>query len=485
VAFEIASQVFAIEMASVEAIIRIPGFTPVPMAPAWLHGIATVRGSALPIVGLRHVLGTGESPFMEGSRVLVLEPRQPVGFVVDRVLGVIEIDPGRIEPPTMAFEQPGDSALVYALAREVSGYPLIMLLDLHSWVAQRLRANPHAERGCVDLSEEGRVPQHEAVRAPRARVKLLSFEVCDQEYAIGVEHVQEIVKLPDRVAYMPHAGAPMLGLAALRHGLLPLASSRAMLGLPSGQRTEHERVVVVRVGASQIGIVVDRVKQVLLAAPEDCEAMPRLLTQPADAAQIEHICRPGSGVRLISVLSAAHLTSLFGQRQPERTESGDAGASESSGEELAQLLVFRLGSVEFALRLEAVQEIIAWPAKMTCVPGNPQGVEGLANLRGTVLPLVGLRRRLHLCEDVSSDHRIIVVTIEQARIGLIVDRAMEILRVPCDTIETSPTMPREGASGLLRILNLHEQQRMLHFVDPAMLLTERALSECAAAAATP
>jgi purine-binding chemotaxis protein CheW len=484
VAFEIASQVFALEMVAVEAIIRLPAFTQVPMAPAVLHGIATMRGGMLPIISLRHVMGIEESPFTEASRVLVLEPSEPVGFVVDRTLGVIEIEPGRIEAPKGVFEQPGNAALVSAVARDVGGHPLIMLLALHSWIAERLRAIPHAGRGCVDLAERGGVRQHEAARPSRAHAKLLSFEVCDQEYAIAVEHVQEIVKVPENVARMPHASAPMLGLAVLRTGLLPLASSRAMLGLPSGRSTQHDRIVVIRVGGSQIGILVDRVREVLPAAPEEFEAMPRLLTPPADAAQIEQICRPGSGARLIQVLSAAHLMALFGQPEPARAGTVDVEASDVVSEEPSQLLVCRLGSVELALHLEAVQEIIAWPAKMTHVPCNPQGIEGLINLRGTVLPLIALRQRLHLGEDGRADPRIVVVMIGQTRIGLIVDRTMEMLRVPCGTIGTAPTMSGGDAPGLFRIVNLHEQQRMLHLVDPALLLPERVLNDCPAAAAS-
>ena len=76
-------------------------------------------------------------------------------------------------------------------------------------------------------------------------VQLVSFEVAGQEYALSIEHVQEIVQMPASIAAVPRADPHVLGIMTLREKLLPLVSLRAMLGLPPASADDRNKIVVV------------------------------------------------------------------------------------------------------------------------------------------------------------------------------------------------------------------------------------------------
>jgi len=105
-----------------------------------------------------------------------------------------------------------------------------------------------------------------------------------------------------------------------------------------------------------------------------------------------------------------------------------------------QLVVFDLGSEHFGVDIGAVDGIIKMQ-EITRVPKAPRFVEGVTNLRGSILPVVDLRRRLNLDMIENTDEtRIVVVNMEHAKIGMIVDAVSEVLTVQDDIIEPPPSM---------------------------------------------
>jgi purine-binding chemotaxis protein CheW len=134
--------------------------------------------------------------------------------------------------------------------------------------------------------------------------------------------------------------------------------------------------------------------------------------------------------------------------------------------------------------IESVQEIVRVPDVLTHVPKATAAVEGVINLRGSVLPVIDLRRRLGLAATERNDgQRIVVFLIRGVRTGFIVDAVAEVLKVPGRFIEPAPNLSSEQASLLARMANLEKQKRMLQLIDPAHLLGEGELSSMAALAA--
>ena len=105
-----------------------------------------------------------------------------------------------------------------------------------------------------------------------------------------------------------------------------------------------------------------------------------------------------------------------------------------------QLVVFELGKEHYGVDISAVESIIKMQP-ITVVPHTPSFVEGVTNLRGSVLPVIDLRKRFGLSlDDISKHSRIVVIALGKTKVGMIVDAVSEVLSVAEDAIEPPPPM---------------------------------------------
>ena len=100
-----------------------------------------------------------------------------------------------------------------------------------------------------------------------------------------------------------------------------------------------------------------------------------------------------------------------------------------------QLVIFKLDNEHYGVDIAAVESIIKIQ-DITSVPRAPEFMEGVTNLRGTVLPVIDLRRRFGLAaEESTRDTRIVVIEMNGGVVGMIVDAVTEVLRIPQEAIE--------------------------------------------------
>jgi purine-binding chemotaxis protein CheW len=115
-----------------------------------------------------------------------------------------------------------------------------------------------------------------------------------------------------------------------------------------------------------------------------------------------------------------------------------------------QLVTFRLGTEEFGLDVFAVHEILRY-TEPTPVPRAPAFVEGVMDVRGTLVPVVDLRRRFELPNaETGEDTRIVLVEFGGERLGLVVDAVSEVMRVPETAIQPPPRYIRGLAAEYVR-----------------------------------
>ncbi len=107
---------------------------------------------------------------------------------------------------------------------------------------------------------------------------------------------------------------------------------------------------------------------------------------------------------------------------------------------ILQLVTFKLGTEEFGVDILKVQEINKM-MNITKIPNAPGFIEGVINLRGKIIPIVDLRKRLGFRDQpYDKSTRIIVVELDGLVLGFIVDSVSEVLRIPENTIEPPPSM---------------------------------------------
>lgn len=100
-----------------------------------------------------------------------------------------------------------------------------------------------------------------------------------------------------------------------------------------------------------------------------------------------------------------------------------------------QFVVFKLDKEEYGLDIQRVLEIVE-PSVITRVPRAPKFVKGVINLRGEIIPVMGLRERFGLppIED-TEETRIIIFKVNESSIGAIVDAVAEVIHLSPDEIE--------------------------------------------------
>ena len=152
--------------------------------------------------------------------------------------------------------------------------------------------------------------------------------------------------------------------------------------------------------------------------------------------------------------------------------SGDESSSLSAHGTL-QLIVFTVGGEDYGLEIEKVQEVIRMkPIKK--LPKTPPFILGVMNLRGNIIPIVGLRQKFGFDSKEHNEFtRIIVVNHSQKLVGMVVDNVNQVVNVGFDSVEKNPeiinsdtkTLVRGVAKAQDRIILLVELDYLLYSID--------------------
>jgi purine-binding chemotaxis protein CheW len=129
-----------------------------------------------------------------------------------------------------------------------------------------------------------------------------------------------------------------------------------------------------------------------------------------------------------------------------------------------QLVSFMLGHEEFAvdiLNIQSINRIV----EMTKIPNSPSYVEGIINLRGKIIPIIDLRRRLNMkVEEHNKETRFIVVDINNRIVGFIVDSVCEVLRLDGNKTEPPPHLVSNVDSAFITAVG-KLKDRLLILID--------------------
>jgi purine-binding chemotaxis protein CheW len=153
--------------------------------------------------------------------------------------------------------------------------------------------------------------------------------------------------------------------------------------------------------------------------------------------------------------SRGHTVSFF---------SAPAREQRTAVEQTEHLATFFLDREEYGVDVRLVQEIRR-VTEITQVPRAPDFIKGVINLRGRIIPVIDLKKKLGLGEVVATKlSRIVVVTIKGRLLGLLVDGASQVLKVPVSLVEPAPEeVVQKGGDYLRGVAKL--EKRLIILVD--------------------
>ena len=134
----------------------------------------------------------------------------------------------------------------------------------------------------------------------------------------------------------------------------------------------------------------------------------------------------------------------------------------------ARTLLFRVGDSTYGCDIDAVREIIPY-RRATRLPGAPAYVQGLVNLRGTIVTVLDLGQRLDATRGPVREGSIILAEHGARNVGVAVDEVMDVQAVDEDTVETGTG--GEGRGGLVRGLG-HLGDDVVALIDIHLLVTQ-------------
>jgi len=113
-------------------------------------------------------------------------------------------------------------------------------------------------------------------------------------------------------------------------------------------------------------------------------------------------------------------------------------------EEIREYLIFTVDNIEFGIDIRLVQEIIEYQ-EASPIPNMLDFCRGIINIRGTIVPVIDMRRKLGF-ETREYDDRscIIVIMLRSELVGMIVDSVQDVARIAPDQLSDSPVMLSKG-----------------------------------------
>lgn len=442
IAFIIQDEEYAVKTSQTRGVVNTPIIRRVPKAPSFIAGLVNIRGRIVPLLSAMERFGLSGNA--EGARkklVLIQLGSCLYGLMVDRTLSIIHLSEEIIEPmnPLMAKKE---APFLAGIAKV--GERLIYLLNMDAFISVGLdidREERKAYEGfAARLSELSRQPKVEESH------RFVSLLIADEEYGVDISRLNKVIPLEG----MEKAGGVpgyIAGVVKVEEGIFPVTDLQRRFDLAPFPYEKGSRVAMVDAGNYSYGIIANSATEVLDIRDGEIKDI-TAFTYADDSGHIRGVGVLEEGKRLVMLLDETRV--LEDKEVRELSEMDDISMSQKIWEqrqmkakELFPFLIFKVAHIEFAFNLRDLSEVIQYK-EPTRVPKAPSFIRGLVSVRGELVSVLDLRRRLGIAgEENTAGTRIIVIRRGDSRYGVVADSVSEILNVSKEDI-VSPSEAVEG-----------------------------------------
>ena len=153
-----------------------------------------------------------------------------------------------------------------------------------------------------------------------------------------------------------------------------------------------------------------------------------------------------------------------------------AEATKKLDDQVLQWVTFNLENETYGVNVMVVKEVLKFQ-DIAPVPGVPDYVMGIINIRGTVISVINTRRRFGLHDREPDDNtRIVILEIGKHVLGIVVDSVAEVVYLRGSEIETAPQVNKDETARFITGV-CHREDQLLILVELDKLLTEEELAE--------
>ena len=158
------------------------------------------------------------------------------------------------------------------------------------------------------------------------------------------------------------------------------------------------------------------------------------------------------------------------------TSVNSAAASDNSADEEVRWVTFRLENEKYGIDVMQVQEVLR-VSEIAPVPGAPDYVLGIINLRGNVVTVIDTRKRFGLMpKEMDDSTRIVIIESDEQVVGILVDSVAEVVDLRASEMEAAPNVGTEESAKFIQGVASHDDE-LLILVDLNKLLTDEEWAE--------
>ncbi|OZG72864.1 chemotaxis protein CheW [Hahella sp. CCB-MM4] len=130
--------------------------------------------------------------------------------------------------------------------------------------------------------------------------------------------------------------------------------------------------------------------------------------------------------------------------------ASQTGQGQSSDDPILQYVTFQLDHETYGINVMQIQEVLRY-TEIAPVPGAPDYVLGIINLRGNVVTVIDTRKRFGLTEsEVTDQTRIVVIEVDNQVVGILVDSVAEVVYLRQSEMETAPNVGNEESAKFIQ-----------------------------------
>ena len=402
---------FGIDSNEANQILRVPPITPMPLTQEALRGIVVLNGKVVPVIDLKVLLGKEPvASDQEESRIITVKvAQQEYAIVVDEVIDAINFTAENFE------ESAPDEKLVIGFYKYED--ELIQLLEVAEIIQDdMIESFEPLEVEQLMESQTSTLEQESETTTQR----YLFFRAGSESYAVSIDLVAELIFVPETITPIAGSDAVSLGAITLRDAIIDVIDFNMLFGFEAVDQSDlRARLLILGSEEKKLGLCVADVIAIKDIATSNMEA----ITMTGSENRIEALYKEGE--KIVSIISSIYLKEQI-DNYCVSTQSLQDEEHENGNETMRELAVFALGNEEFAFDIEGVQEIISYQ-EVTPMPESKEYVEGVINLRGAIIPVINLPKKLNFEPKITEKSKIIVCTIEGEHVGFLVDDVNDIM----------------------------------------------------------
>lgn len=306
-----------------------------------------------------------------------------------------------------------------------------------------------------------------------------SIYLGENEFAIDVNFIQEVVDAPKSYSRVPLAPEYLIGLFNLRGTVIPVVDLHLYFGNRRHTDSSESKVAIIELNECCIGLLFDRTGEVFSGYEEDRSD----LAHNSPDCFISGVFKMDGGQRLVQVLDATKLFSLGDIPRDTNASRLGRNRKEMSRGPRSQCISFTVGDSNCALPISAIQEILKVSEIMESPLPSPHSL-GMINLRGVTVPIIdfpaflGYRPRVEEAHESDHNSRIIVMRIENEVFGLLVDSVKTIISYFPDEFVEFPQIDQKR-SGMIAGCITGKSDTDYILLDPDSIFTNTEIEQLA------